>query len=127
MSNEQESAAREGPSTGARSVIGQPITRIDGRRKVTGTAPYGTDYYFEGLVYGVGVASTVGSGRIRRISTADAERMPGVLKVLHHGNFDHLYRPANQFEDQSRPGESRPPFEDEYIYYYGQYVALVVA
>ncbi len=27
----------------------------------------------------------------------------------------------------SRPGESRPPFEDETIYYWGQFVALVVA
>ena len=53
--------------------------------------------------------------------------MPGVLKILHHGNFDRLYRPANQLEEQSRPGESRPPFEDENIYYYGQFVALVVA
>ena len=53
--------------------------------------------------------------------------MPGVLAVFHHGNFDKLYRPAGAFEDQSRPGESRPPFEDENIYYYGQFVALVVA
>ena len=26
-----------------------------------------------------------------------------------------------------RAGETRPPFEDEHIYYYGQYVALVIA
>ena len=109
------------------SIIGQPITRIDGRLKVTGRAKYGVDYYFDGLVFGVGVASTIGSGRIRRIDTAEAERMPGVLKILHHGNFEPLYRAANQLEERSRPGESRPPFEDENIYYYGQFVALVVA
>jgi xanthine dehydrogenase YagR molybdenum-binding subunit len=109
------------------SVIGQPITRVDGRLKVTGGATYGVDYDFDGLVYGVGVASTIASGRIRRIDSSEAEKMPGVLKILHHGNFDRLYRPANQLEEQSRPGESRPPFEDENIYYYGQFVALVVA
>ncbi len=38
-----------------------------------------------------------------------------------------LYRPAGALEESSRPGESRPPFEDENIYYYGQYVALVIA
>jgi xanthine dehydrogenase YagR molybdenum-binding subunit len=53
--------------------------------------------------------------------------MPGVLAVFHHGNFGKLYRPAGAFEDLSRPGESRPPFEDANVYYYGQFVALVVA
>jgi xanthine dehydrogenase YagR molybdenum-binding subunit len=53
--------------------------------------------------------------------------MPGVLAILHHGNIEKLYRPAGSLEEASRPGESRPPFEDENIYYYGQFVALVVA
>src|SRR6266700_5534170 len=109
------------------SVIGQAITRVDGRMKVTGRAKYGVDYHFDGLVHGVGVASTIGSGSIVSIDTAEAEKMPGVLKIFHHENVAPLYRPANQFEDQSRPGESRPPFEDANIYYYGQFVALVVA
>ncbi|MBA3913962.1 MAG: xanthine dehydrogenase family protein molybdopterin-binding subunit [Acidobacteriales bacterium] len=109
------------------SVIGKAVSRIDGRMKLTGRAKYGVDYHFDGLVYGVGVASTVANGRVRRIDTAEAEKMPGVIKILHHGNFDPLYRPANQEEEQSRPGESRPPFEDDTVYYYGQFVALVVA
>jgi xanthine dehydrogenase YagR molybdenum-binding subunit len=75
----------------------------------------------------VGVASTIGSGSITRLASAEAERMPGVLAILHHGNVDRLYRPAGPLEDSSRPGESRPPFEDETIYYYGQFVALVIA
>ncbi len=109
------------------SVIGKAVTRIDGRLKVTGRAKYGVDYSFDGLVYGVGVASTIANGSVRSIDTAEAEKMPGVLVILHHGNFERLYHPAGQLEEQSRPGESRPPFEDEKIYYYGQYVALVVA
>jgi len=109
------------------SVIGQPVTRIDGRLKVTGGAKYGVDYHFDGLVYGVGVASTIGNGRIRHIDAAESEKMPGVLAILDHGNLGPLYRPANQFEEQSRPGESRPPLEDDHVYYYGQFVALVIA
>jgi xanthine dehydrogenase YagR molybdenum-binding subunit len=109
------------------SVIGEPITRIDGKLKVTGGARYAADYPTEKLAYGVAVTSTIGNGKISRIDSAKAEKMPGVLAVFHHGNFDRLYRPAGAFEDQSRPGESRPPFEDENIYYYGQFVALVVA
>ena len=66
-------------------------------------------------------------GRIVRIDSTEAEKMPGVLAILHHGNMAHLYRPAGALAEQSRPGESRPPFEDENVYYYGQFVALVIA
>ena len=109
------------------SPIGQPITRIDGKRKVTGRAPYAVEHAIPNVAYGVAVASTIGNGRIKQISTAEAEKMPGVLTILHHGNIQKLYRPAGSLEEMSRPGESRPPFEDDIIYYYGQYVALVVA
>lgn len=109
------------------SPIGQPITRIDGRRKVTGRAPYAVEHDIPNMAYGSAVASTIGSGRIVSLDTAEAEKMPGVLTILHHGNIGKLYRPAGSLEEMSRPGESRPPFEDENIYYYGQYVALVIA
>lgn len=107
--------------------IGQPVTRIDGKLKVTGRAPYTLEHPIENVAYGVTVASTIGRGKIKRIDTAEAEKIPGVLAILHHGNAEKLYRPAGSLEESSRPGESRPPFEDENIYYYGQYVALVIA
>ena len=109
------------------SVIGQPVTRIDGRLKVTGGAAYAVEHPLRNVAHGVGVASTIGKGRIVRIDSTEAEKMPGVLAVLHHGNMAHLYRPAGALAEQSRPGESRPPFEDENVYYYGQFVALVIA
>ncbi len=109
------------------TVIGKDITRIDGILKVTGAAPYGVEYPLENMAWGVGIGSTVGAGRIARIDSSEAEKMPGVLAVLHHRNTEKLFRPANSFEEMSRPGESRPPFEDDQVYYYGQFVALVVA
>ena len=109
------------------TVIGKDITRVDGILKVTGAAPYGVEYPLENMAWGVGVGSTIGAGRIARIDSSEAEKMPGVLAVLHHGNTEKLFRPANSFEESSRPGESRPPFEDDQVYYYGQFVALVVA
>jgi len=109
------------------SPIGQPITRIDGRRKVTGRAPYAVEHDIPNMAYASAVASTIASGRVVSIDTSIAEKMPGVLTILHHGNIGGLYRPAGSLEELSRPGESRPPFEDENIYYYGQYVALVIA
>jgi xanthine dehydrogenase YagR molybdenum-binding subunit len=109
------------------SIIGQPVSRIDGERKVTGTAPYGSEHAIENVAYGVPVTSTVGSGRVIRIDSSVAEKMPGVLGIIHHGNVPQMYRPAQGFEQMIRAGETRPPFEDDNVYYYGQYIALVIA
>src|SRR5271165_3353671 len=109
------------------SVIGQSVSRIDGKLKVTGNAPYGSEHAIANVAYGVPVTSTIGSGQIKRIDTSAAEKMPGVLGVVHHGNVDPMYRPAQGFEQMIRAGETRPPFEDNNVYYYGQYIALVVA
>ena len=109
------------------SIIGQPVTRIDGREKVTGAARYAVDHPIQEVAYGVGIASTIGNGRISRVDSSAAEKMRGVLAVLHHGNTKPLYHPAGPFEEQSRPGESRPPLADDAVHYYGQFVALVVA
>ncbi len=109
------------------TVIGKEITRVDGILKVTGAAQYGVEYPLENMAWGVGIGSTVAAGKIAKIDSSAAEKMPGVLAVLHHENTEKLFRAANSFEEGSRPGESRPPFEDDQVYYYGQFVALVVA
>ncbi len=72
------------------------------------------------------VQSTIGKGRIRSLDASTAERMPGVLLVLHHGNLENVYRTFPHQQDGSM-AETRPPFEDDNIYYWGQYVATVVA
>ncbi len=109
------------------SVIGQPISRIDGKLKVTGAAPYGAEHAIENVAHGVPVTSTIGSGQVTRIDTSLAEKMSGVLGIVHHGNVEPMYRPAQGFERMIRAGETRPPFEDNNVYYYGQYIALVIA
>jgi len=109
------------------SIIGAAVTRIDGPLKVTGAARYAVDHPLENMVYGFAVSSSIAKGRIVNIDTSEAERMPGVLTIIHHGNADPLFRTAGPFEPNSRTSESRPPFEDDVVYYYGQFVALVVA
>jgi xanthine dehydrogenase YagR molybdenum-binding subunit len=109
------------------SVIGQPVTRIDGTLKVTGGAAYAVEHPLQHVAHGVGVTSTIGKGRIVRIDSTEAEKMPGVLAILHHGTMAPLYRSAGALAEHSHPGEMRPPFEDEHVYYYGQFVALVIA
>ena len=105
------------------AIIGAGVPRIDGPLKTTGSARYASDYNFPGLVYAVPVRATIASGKIRSIDSSAAEAMPGVLLVMHHGNIMPLYRNASG----GRNSESRPAFEDETVYYWGQYVAAVVA
>lgn len=104
-------------------IIGAALPRIDGPLKTTGTARYASDFNFPNMVYAVPVRATIASGKIRSIDSSAAEKMPGVLLVLHHGNIMPLYRNASG----GRNSESRPPFEDETIYYWGQYAAAVIA
>jgi xanthine dehydrogenase YagR molybdenum-binding subunit len=103
------------------------LPRVDGPLKVTGTAKYSSDYNLAGMLYAVPVCATVASGKITKLDTAKAQAMPGVKAVYSHGNFGKLFRagPANGFSGIL--DEKRPPFEDEVVRYYGQYVAAVVA
>jgi xanthine dehydrogenase YagR molybdenum-binding subunit len=108
------------------SVIGAAVPRIDGPLKTTGVAQYAVDHNFPGLVHAVAVQSTIASGRIRTLDASPAEKMPGVLLVLHHGNIGPLYRtvPGDQNATNS---EVRSAFEDEIIRHWGQHIAVVVA
>jgi xanthine dehydrogenase YagR molybdenum-binding subunit len=115
------------PENAQMSVIGKPQVRIDGPFKVTGTAMYATDHNFPGMLYAVPVEATIANGKIQKIETSAAEKMPGVRAIFHRGNIGKISRstPGEGFE--SICVERRPPFEDDVIHYYGQYVALAVA
>jgi xanthine dehydrogenase YagR molybdenum-binding subunit len=116
------SAPDMNPNPGS-EIIGAEVPRIEGPMKTTGKALYASDYNFPNMVYAVPVRATIASGKIRSIDSSAAEKMTGVLLVLHHGNIMPLYRNASG----GRNSESRPPFEDDTVYYWGQYVAAVVA
>src|SRR3984957_257865 len=109
----------DGPST----IIGAAVPRIDGPLKTTGKARYASDYNFPNMVYAVPVCATIASGKIRRIDSSAAEKMPGVLFVLHHGNIMPLYRNASG----GRNSKSSRACGDELVYYWGQYVAVFIA
>ena len=106
------------------AIIGASLSRVDAPLKTTGTAMYASDYHFPRLAYAVPVGSTIANGSIRSLDTSAAEKMPGVLLILHHGNIAPLFRVAR---NGGRPSESRPPLEDEVISYWGQYVAVAIA
>jgi xanthine dehydrogenase YagR molybdenum-binding subunit len=109
------------------SFIGRPQSRIDGPLKVCGRATYTSDVDLPGMLYAVPVGATIASGRITSLEFAAARDMPGVKLILHRGNIGRFYRLAGNSIETGFVDENRPPFEDDIIRYYGQYVALVVA
>ena len=111
----------------ATSPIGSDTQRIDGPRKVTGLAQYTSDFNFPGMLYAVPVEATIANGKLLSLDLAAAEKMPGVRAIFHRANLGKIFRstPAPGFDRVCL--ERRPPFEDDVIRYYGQYIALAVA
>ena len=105
------------------TIIGDPVDRVDGPLKVTGAAPYPSDFTFPGLTHAVLVQSTIAAGTISGIGAAKAEAAPGVLAVITHENA-----PALTDAPLTPLGPPPPfPFQDNRILHQGQHVAVVVA
>jgi len=111
-------------TTTRENLIGAPVDRIDGPLKVTGAAPYPSDFTFPDVTHAVLVPSTIAAGSIKAIDAAQAEAAPGVLAVITHENAPALVAgPTARFD----PSPTSPPLTDDRILYRGQHVAVVVA
>jgi len=109
-------------------LIGQPLNRLEGALKVTGAAKYAGEYHAEGLLYGYVVNSTITKGKIIRMHTHAARRLPGVVEIFTHENRPSLAWFDMQYADMDvPPGSPFRPLHDEEIKYNGQPIALVVA
>jgi xanthine dehydrogenase YagR molybdenum-binding subunit len=115
---------QETPTT---SPIGRKTPRVDGPLKVSGRAQYASDFHFAGMLYAVPVEATIASGRVVKLDTAAAEKMPGVRAIFHRENIGKIFRSAQGEGFDGIIDERRPPFEDDVVRYYGQYIALAVA
>ena len=103
----------------AQGVVGKPLDRPDGPRKVSGAAPYAMDALPDGSLFGVLVRSTVPAGRMTGAATDAIEALPGIRAVVIDDRF--LRNPA-----QGMAGAA--PVQDPHeIAYFGQSVALIVA
>jgi len=115
------------PESAQTSVIGKAQPRVDGPLKVSGTAMYASDYDFPGMLYAVPVEATIANGKIQKLDTAAAEKMPGIRAIFHRANIGKIFRSVVGQGIDGICEERRPPFEDDIVRYYGQYVALAVA
>jgi xanthine dehydrogenase YagR molybdenum-binding subunit len=112
------------------TAIGQPMDRVDGRKKVTGTARYSAEIALPHMTYAVLVDATVPCGRVSAIETSDAKRAEGVLAILTHRNLAKIAAQPKLFPSlfgHPAPGETFFPMQDDVVQYAGQPVAMVVA
>ncbi|HEX8445300.1 MAG TPA: xanthine dehydrogenase family protein molybdopterin-binding subunit [Sphingomonas sp.] len=104
---------------GAQGVIGKPLDRHEGSKKVSGSAVYSAEYQLPGMVYGVLVSAKRGSGKIASVDADAVTGLPGVIQVV--TDFKHFLRNAGQ------GGETKSPTTGvEDIAYFGQIVAIVL-
>ena len=68
------------------TAIGKPISRVDGKEKVTGKAKYAAEFDAPDLTYGYVVSSVIAKGKITNIDASDALSLDGVLKVFTYEN-----------------------------------------
>jgi xanthine dehydrogenase YagR molybdenum-binding subunit len=107
-------------------VIGQPLDRVDGRQKVTGTAHYSGDVNLPSQAHGVLVLSSVPRGRITATSATSVQKLPGVLLVMTHRN-------APRLPQGGRAGVNPPAgrvlslLQDDAVHYDREPIAIVVA
>ena len=85
------------------------MSRVEGRLKVTGTAPYAFDHPIPDVCYAVLVGSTIARGSIDGVDSTAARKLPGVLAVI------------TDF------GGVQLPYDSREVWWFGQPVAVVVA
>src|SRR6202043_3895839 len=60
-------------------------------------------------------------------ATSRPRQMPGVRAILRRGDLAPIAHITPDFGNSLMVDEPRPPFDDDVVRYYGQYVALAVA
>ena len=114
--------------------IGQPVTRKEDRRFLTGQGRYVADIDLARQTHAVFVLSPHAHARIRTVDKAAAEQLPGVYAVLTGkewaadglGTLD----PEFMAEDMGGPKGFRtklPPLAQDRVRYVGERVAVVIA
>jgi xanthine dehydrogenase YagR molybdenum-binding subunit len=98
--------------------IGTPQPRLEGRAKVTGSAPYAFEHRVDSPTYLHPVQATVARGRIAAMNTTKAERLDGVLDVITVFN-------APKLADTS-DGELSI-LQDDVVHFRGQLIGGVIA
>ena len=108
------------------TLIGEPVTRVEGRAKVVGKAQYAAEFQVPRLAYAVMVTSTIANGRIERMDTLAAQRAEGVLKVMTPANAPRLPQ-GGRAAVHPPAGRVLSLLQDNLVHYNNQPIAVVIA
>ncbi|MCB2214823.1 molybdopterin-dependent aldehyde oxidoreductase [Desulfofustis glycolicus] len=113
-------------------IFGTNFPRPTAVGKVTGTLDYGPDVSLklpENTLRLALVQATVSHANIKSIDTSEAEKMPGVYKVLTHNDVKGKNRITGliTFPTNKGDGWDRPILCDEKVFQYGDAFAIVCA
>jgi aldehyde oxidoreductase len=113
-------------------IWGTKYPRPTAMAKVTGTLDYGADLGLKlpaDRLHLALVQATVSHANIHAIDTGDAEKMPGVFKVVTHEDIPGKNRITGliTFPTNKGDGWDRPILCDEKVFQYGDAIAIVCA
>jgi xanthine dehydrogenase YagR molybdenum-binding subunit len=108
------------------TAIGDPVSRVDGKVKVTGAAKYAAEFDIPNLATAVIVMSTISSGKIERMETATAQRAPGVIAIMTPTNVPRLPQ-SGKAAVHPPAGRALSLLQDTNILYNNQPIAVVIA
>ena len=130
------------PEGTAFNAIGQPVRRKEDQRLLTGKGRFTDDFSLDGQAYAAMVRSPHAHARIKRIDTAKAKAMPGVLGVFTGADvradglepLPHSAVPSTKFDMKLGPPAGRSLFIGPNVLmpadktrHVGEAVAMVVA
>ncbi|MFW5632821.1 MAG: xanthine dehydrogenase molybdenum-binding subunit XdhA, partial [Acetivibrio ethanolgignens] len=112
-------------------VVGKSYPRVDAVDKITGRAKYTDDLCDKGALIAKICHSTIGNGIVKSIDTTEAEKIPGVVKVI--TCFD--VKEKHYFPTAGHPWSTDPNHQDvadrlvltERVRFYGDDIAAVIA
>ena len=109
------------------NAIGQALTRLDGKLKVTGAAIYAAEFQRPKLAYGALIQSTIANGRVATLDLSPVKSAPGVIGILTRENAPRFKPYPDNLTKNGAPGESRVPLQDDNVHWVGQHLGIVVA
>ncbi len=109
-----------------RGAVGQNVRKVDGPSLVAGKPVFTLDLDVPGILVGRILPSPHAHAEIVAIDTADAEKVPGVRAILHHGNVPRVpYTTAGQGWPEPSPYDT--VLFDTKVRFVGDRVAAVAA
>ena len=107
--------------------VGKPLSRVDGRLKVTGGARYSAEFTLPNMAYGVLLTSTAPKGRMTSIDTEAAEKAPGVHLVMTCLNVPKVPGPGDGGTRPKTPDKKMSLLQSDEVRYNFEPIGVVVA